>query len=283
MEPVNGLANDAIQVIGSGAAYTLTVVSLASVNNITASSNSDYAAAQVGVADTQLEYKLVSAGLKIRYIGTELERGGQLIGLQDQNHKSMEGRSLASVSGEETSKRFPIDRKWKRVLFRPIDDDDLDFQNQLHVYTPAATDPTFYMGFIVQAPDASTSISFEFEAYANFEVMGRIVRGATKSHVDPVGAGAVQAVIATGSNLYPTDVPSGELEARMVHDVAHYVQEHTTTFHKVQKGSAPKANSGKKKSHNSSDDESSFWDDLGNLAGKGLLMAGESLLDWLFL
>jgi len=278
-DPSRALTNDAPCVVGSNSASTQTSMDWTVVGqNVQFLSNSEYGFASIGDSPTQIEYKQVSAGLKVRYIGTELDRGGQIIGLQDQNHASVFQRNISSVDGEETSRRFAIDRKWKRVLFRPLEGSDLDFLDALSTYTPGPTDMSFFMCFVIQAPNVTTSLSFEFEFFANFEVIGRNVRGLTTSHVDPVGAAAVQAVVAVGENLYPTDANSGELEARVVKQMADYVHRNTTTFHQITAGEASKLPSNNGNVQLAPSEGGDVVDDISDLVGKGT----NWLLHWLF-
>jgi hypothetical protein len=282
-DPQRGVCNDLNTVFASLASGVQANVDWTTAGNAAgANSNSDYAFAQLGEGNTQFNYKVVSCGLKIRYTGTELDRGGQLIGLQDQDHQSMYLRTLASIDGEETSRRFPVNRKWKRVLYRPLDSHDLDFQSAVYTYTAAPTDVNFYMAFICQAPDPAVSLVFEWEYFSNYEIIGRNVRGLTDSHVDPVGAAAAQAVVAVGTNLYPTELDSGELEGKMVHDMANYVHTKTTTFHQVPTahyaGKVQPSSSKKKKKKS---DDGDFWDDMADVFRVGAPIVGD-LLSWLF-
>jgi hypothetical protein len=203
------------------------------------SSNSEYASGSVGPAENQFEYRVVSAELKARYIGTELNRSGQMAALMDSNHQSLYLRTLSSIDGEETSLRFPVDRTWTRVLYRPVDNDDFEFTDTIP--GTGGAQGIHYMGIAVQAP-AGVSTPFEFEGYATFEIFGKNIRAMTPSHTDPVGFGAVHAVSQLGSNLYPTKRSGPEVEKAMVKDAAGYIANNTSTYSHVSKASTKKKN-----------------------------------------
>lgn len=198
-------------------------------------SNSEYVDSNVGTGENQFEYRVVSAELKARYIGTELNRSGQKVALMDSNHQTLFNRTLSSLDAEETSKRFPVDRTWTRVLYRPVDNDDFEFSSVL----PLPASNNHYMGIALQAP-SGVSTPFEFEAYATFEIFGKNIRGMTPSHVDPTGFGAVHAVSQLGQNLYPTKITGPELEKTMVKDSAQYVVGQTTSYSHIPRSSDAK-------------------------------------------
>lgn len=61
--------------------------------------NSPYTLADFDVADdTCLSARVVSAGIRIRFVGTELNKGGRVYGLDSEGHFSLIGRDLTSVA-----------------------------------------------------------------------------------------------------------------------------------------------------------------------------------------
>jgi hypothetical protein len=198
-------------------------------------SNSEYASAQIGDLDNQFVYRLVSASVRVRYIGTELNRSGQVVGLLDPNHTTLQGRTLSDLDGEETSKRFPVNRDWITVLYRPVDSDDFNFDNAIPTYVPGSgTDKNYFMGFAIQSP-IGVSTPFEFECHATFEAFGKNIRAMTPSHVDSTGFAAVHAVSQLGVNLRPTTLPLNTIEKMMVQDSETYVAHGQSTSHFARK------------------------------------------------
>jgi hypothetical protein len=235
VDPSRLAANDAEAVIYSLATGTTTniawTIPAGGLDAAAATSNSDYATADFGPSPTQIQYRIVAASAKVRYIGTELNRGGQVIGFHDPDHQSLVTRTVAALDGEDESKRFAVNRTWKTVLYRPVDTDDLDFQEEFAYEDPVSPQPadlSYFMGFIVTG-NAMNPSDFEYEVYADFEFIGLNVRSKTDSGFDPVGYGAVHAVSNLGKNLFPTETPENHRQGAMVRDTAMYIAKHTSS------------------------------------------------------
>jgi hypothetical protein len=244
--PDFGIANDLTSVITSSATGTPALwfaSGTVAANPQSYSSNSEYSQSDVGPTDQDLEYRVVSAVLQVRYIGTELNRGGQMVCLMDPNHRNLVDRSLSDLDAEETSRRFPVDRSWTKVLYRGVDVNDYNFHDAFPTASGLPSEETYYMGVAIEAP-AGVSTPYEFECYMTYEVFGKNVRAMTQSHVDTTGFGAVHAVSQLGQNLYPTKAGDQENEVNMVREVARYVGDQTTTVSHVSKsGTKPSGNS----------------------------------------
>jgi len=211
-DPSSFVASDSANNSYSSATYTGTTFSLVGVGTNLFVSNSEYVQAQFGLSALLNQYRVVSFGIRIRYVGTELDRGGQIIGFCDPNHIALTGRNVADLDGEIESKRFPVDRNWITVLYRPVFAQDTDFSYSMVPLGNA----TNYIGFILVAASATTPLSFEFEVYGNFEIVGRNVRGKTPSEVDFAGYGAVNTATVTTTHLQPNNRSAIDNEKAMV-------------------------------------------------------------------
>lgn len=237
MHPPNGVANDVPIVNYSTSAYTGTtalVQTPAAAGTAFGFSNSEYTAALFSSGQVDFSrFRVVSAGLRIRYIGTELNRGGQVIGIMDPDHSSImidntTGKTQSQIEGLTESRRFPVDRDWKTVLYRPVDDIDNSMQTSEQSLWMVASghdqfDPGFfYMTFYVIGASATTSLSYEWEAYANYEISGRNVRGKTPSHFDPTGFAAVHAATVQTDVLLPSsETPAQRVEKFTKHALSY--------------------------------------------------------------
>jgi len=198
-DPQLGINNNVDSVLFSLNTYAGTTFALFGVVGVAAAqTNSDYASTQIAVND--ITYRVVSSGLRIRYIGTELNRGGQIVACSDSNHNSLLNRSLTDLDQEINSKRFPVTREWVTVIMRPVRDADDDFGVN-PTLIPTTTSLSWYNGIIVESP--GDPITFEWEYYSVYEAQGQNVRGQTPSHVDPVGYGAVNMMTNFTKHLDP--------------------------------------------------------------------------------
>jgi hypothetical protein len=163
--------------------------------------NSEYTFAQYGVDTDLANFRVVGCGLRARYIGNELNRGGQMVALHEPNHQTLFGKSLTGLTGYEQGRRFPIDRDWVLVTWIPLEQSEQDLKGTF--VTAIQGNP---MGIIWQA-NAGVSLDVEWECYAVLEISGRNIRGLTMSHVDAAGFAAVS------SNAYaPGSIPGSVVQ-----------------------------------------------------------------------
>lgn len=215
--------SDLSSVWASASTFTGTSVVPAVATGVTpTNTNSQYTEPNVTATAAGLQFRVVSSGLRVRYIGTELERGGYKIGFSDPTHSSVNGQSVATLNAEPSARRFPIDRKWATVLYRPILNDELNYQNSFDLRDPI-------MCFVFTAASPTTPLTYEYEFYSVIEYQGRSIKGMTPSHSDPVGFAAVSSSSLTNHSLHPTTLSGKERESSMLESVANYVKHGVST------------------------------------------------------
>jgi hypothetical protein len=231
IDPSRGVANNAGAVMYSSAASTLTQINLTGgANLVSVNTNSPYASASFAAGNNQ-QYRVISVGLRIRYIGSELVRGGQWVGLHHPAHYSLHTYTIGIIDSYAESSRLPVTRDWASVVYHPVDTDDLDWANTFPVVTPAVTDPSCYMGFALQCPDTTGAnvMSLEWEAHFNYEISGPLVQNKEVSHVDPVGHGAVNAVAMMSDPVRrPHNKPTAMVADGLVTAASHYISKHVS-------------------------------------------------------
>lgn len=196
--------------------------------------NAPYLTALVGSGKTQVQYRVVSAGLRMRNISAVLQRGGYVTGMMHPAHATLSVLGSADINSWKESSFFPGDTtEWLTCLYRPVADADTDFKITVPVNTNANPN-AYYMGFAIQAADTSGNNpqTYEFEAFVNIEYMGAIVVSKTPSHVDEVGFGAVAATtIMAQPLLKPHNLNSDDVGLAMVHATNHYIHTSTSGAH----------------------------------------------------
>lgn len=226
-DPIHGAFNDVPCVISSKASFTGNSIDLNDTANINADlGNSQFAETAINNLNSGLSYRVVAAGLRVRYRGTELDRGGSLIALVDPTHDALLVRTISQLNGEKQARRFPIDRKWTTIHYHPVNMGELAMSPS----APNANTKTpniiqrqdfWFMGFMIEPPSSTTFSSFEYEFYVVAEYQGRNVRGQKITHADPVGlAAAVQA----SATFAPTQTLPAKHEETMLSKVAHDIQ-----------------------------------------------------------
>jgi hypothetical protein len=212
--------NDLACVRASTSAYTAsTITTSAGTGVVGPVSNASFAQAQLA---TTLQYRVVASGLKIRYIGTELNRGGQLVAFHDPFHQSLNGKTLSQLDAELQSERFRVNENWSYVLFRPVHDEDLEMKSDL----PAEF--AWFMAFAFQAPTPEIGGTFEYEFFTICEYAGTNARGMTPSHYDPVGFASVHAVTQMNKNLMPSQTHPQNKQRSILSDIGNYLTKAVT-------------------------------------------------------
>lgn len=156
--------------------------------------NGDYTQAQFGTQGVQA--RLVSMGLRVRYAGTELNRGGRAILLEDPEHSdfSVNGITLANLLGFDKAKEHKVNIDWITLCQTgPVNPQEYDYVT--NAYTPfGGGTRTHYMLAFLQGQSGNV---FDVEFFWNFETVGRLVRGKTPSEADDAGVGVVLGAIKT--------------------------------------------------------------------------------------
>ncbi len=189
LDPYRASTNDLTSVFTSSTASTVTAVDVADANTVKVTTNSDYASTDYGTG-TLASGRVVSAGIRVRYSGTQLNRGGLLIGFQHPTHQTINTLNQADIEAYDCAKRFIPGNGEFTVLFSPVLSEEMQFTNTFGGGNLSVIRPV--MGFVWQAPTAAAGATYSWEVYVNIEVNGQEIRGMLPSVSDPAGFAAVQ-------------------------------------------------------------------------------------------
>ncbi len=157
--------------------------------------NSLYASSSFGSSTGNLSWKLVACTLYLKYAGTELNRGGDMILVEEPNHRSLLGYSYNTVMSLEYAKRVPMSGdRWVSVSYTPNDVSNASApaapgNETVFLSVNPTTVGTVYLGAYVNTAGAAQPI--DYECYCWFEAVGATARGATSSYEDPIGFAAI--------------------------------------------------------------------------------------------
>jgi len=203
--------------------------------------NSDYtmAALAVSATDQGIQYRVVCAGLRIRYTGTELNRGGIIHAIEEPAHASLNDFGINQVTAYESHFRCAVTRDWCTLTYTPVNTIEMDYTPDFY---SQGTEPTYttdlnhYMGFIVQGTNAAAP--FEYEAIALLEVIGSQVRDLKPASADMAGLSAVTNTVTPNNQKQLNDTGP----AKVLQAVEAAVGEQTGMVKSVIKGVADVAN-----------------------------------------
>lgn len=221
-DPVGAAVNDRSSVWASDSSYAAGVTAISGAGVVATNSNSQYSSADIGATNPLNQFRVVGAGVRIRYAGTELNRGGFVNALADPTHSNQTGASLLTIRAEPEAKQFPVNREWTTVLYRPVFNDELNYQSDWTLAVPAHV-------IVVTAASAATPLTYEYECFTVHEFQGRSVKGMTPSHSDPTGFAAVNTTALTNPVLRPNQVASPNREKGALTSVAEYISRGTSS------------------------------------------------------
>lgn len=164
--------------------------------------NSDYSTAQlILTAQNQgIKYRVVAAGLRVKYIGPKLTEAGLIHFIEDPDHATLSNQSVASISGFEGYFNHLVDkesgeREWHELTFTPVQELDFQFEGDSIANATFTARDNHFMGMIISG--CPTGDNFQYEAVTYFEAIGNQVRGKTVTPTDPTGASAALNMIGT--------------------------------------------------------------------------------------
>lgn len=146
--------------------------------------------------------RLVGAGVRVRYTGTEITRSGQCISFRSPTNSDFvgTGKTASQLLTYKESSSNPVDRDWHYAVYRPATPADITYHN------PITLGGNFAL--LVAVFGGQPGQSFEFDAVSWFEVVGNNLPNLTKSHSDPIGMAAVSMAMPI---IQPTRNPTSSL------------------------------------------------------------------------
>lgn len=223
-------ASDASDVIYSDASYALgTTFQVSGVGVATQFNNKlPYTQAQfAGNSSGGIRARLVGCGLRIRYIGPESSRSGQIVGFREPDNENVAGLTYSRALEMETSATYRNTEKWHYVFYRPSNPSEYEFSPNPCVPSDVGytvTSSRVIQGFaITGTTDINGSPSpapFEWETVRFIEYVGNIT-SITRTHVDISGMSVVRNALPVKST---TSSPVAYVK-RTAASIAHGLQE----------------------------------------------------------
>jgi hypothetical protein len=181
------------------------------------------AAGNVAVNLTQLPYsaasprgsRLVGYGLRARYVGTELDRNGQVaVAVASDTEDSLHGQTWVGLLARPDTKVYPMDRQWKTVAWRPIESSQTAWGKESFTVEDVGN-----MRICVATQAATTgtehALTMEWEMVGFYEFIPSGVHSVTSltaSHSDIAGISAIRSYLGSlwssdaGQSLYKKGV-----------------------------------------------------------------------------
>lgn len=187
VSPGLGMANDSVSIYNSIGTYAGSTLTTAATGVVSANSNSPYASSAFSASG--LKGRLVACEVRIRYTGTELNRGGDCTVFCDPNHQELNGLTDVQLLANASAGRSDIEmREWISCKYNGVvDPNEESFVTAL---TPTAMKcANKCMAIVINSAVAAQP--FDYEVYWHFEIIGSLGASMTATSPDNVGHAAV--------------------------------------------------------------------------------------------
>lgn len=129
------VCNNLNSIYYSRSGFTLTTADVAAIGVTQAPFDSiPYSTTQIFPTPTTGEYisnsvrgRVVCSAIRIRYVGTELNRSGVIYGLVTPDHSNMQNSSITQMTKYRECIRRPVSRAWTTLCSCAIDPDEADY------------------------------------------------------------------------------------------------------------------------------------------------------------
>lgn len=212
LKPYLGMVSDQHDTFGAPVLSAAATTEGTTLNNAGSGSvlQSNYTNAgfvEAQLAAGTLQWRLVSACIRARFMGSTMHDSGRFIGLVEPDHEDLTGLTAAQLEAydEATKVEFKsFGNNWFEVVYNgPTVAKEFAWSGDEGVSTFPTIGNAFMAIAVVNCESGTAAVPFagEWEAYMNYEYIGPVVRGKTISFADPSGFSAAVSVAANFSKI----------------------------------------------------------------------------------
>lgn len=167
------------------------------------------------ISSSTLKGRVVSVGVRVRYTGTELYKGGTLYALIRPDHETVNDMSPSGMASYKECIKVPVSRKWTEIVASAVDPDETIFFDSTRFFTAGSasagtleyisalfpfsqgqsidsTSTTVGAPIILFMATGNPGNTFEYEIIQHLEYIGSLTQSvASKSHADADGLSMV--------------------------------------------------------------------------------------------
>jgi hypothetical protein len=139
--------------------------------------------------------RTVASGLRVRYVGTELARGGTLIVARLPINSTFQGKSFADLMSTNSIQTIPVTKTWATVTFVPSGDSDYEYNSNANGIVAADSGLQCRLGCLVSGSTGGNTFEWEFvvhKEYYSTNPAAQAVPNLSVSHSDTVGMSAIR-------------------------------------------------------------------------------------------
>jgi len=167
-------------------------------------------------ANSGVELRLCSLGVRVRYVGTELNRGGLRYAIQHPEHLSVEGLTAPDIAAFDFRQIDNQTRDWTSVVYTPLRHADYSFTDNPSGFSTNVP----VLGILCESASTAIICPFEFQVVAHYEAIGAKARGKTVSNSDINGTLKALSAVSQGPPGLSTAVSNHKTNSRMIAEKA---------------------------------------------------------------
>lgn len=152
--------------------------------------------------------RVVGAGLKMRFVGSEFNRGGRAFVFRSPINTPIVGSlqtatpevPISTLTRNKETVTVPVDREWHACLYKPAVPQDLSYAEQDDVTVIGTNYPRRMVdgpSMLIIITGGTTNQSFEWDFIGHYEAVGPNLPGFTTTKSDVVGMSIVRSALAT--------------------------------------------------------------------------------------
>lgn len=163
------------------------------INLLGTNTEYDMASLVLSAGNNGITYRIVGAGIRIKYTGPVLNESGLFHCVTEPDHASLDRMQFADYSQLETYFSTPISKEWTVMTYTPVLDNEFHYLPDWHVNAGSHAPPLNLSGDSFNAcigiVGKGTAVGdyYQFEAIVHYEVTGKIVRQKTATTIDMNG------------------------------------------------------------------------------------------------
>lgn len=207
VEPMGMFSNNNTSLMVSEATYNGNTVRNSPLTGVDAVANTQAPYDDAGLSNG-ISARLVACGVRIRYRGTELERGGTIVLAREPDGRAINNIPVSTLLDWTPTSRAPCDRSWHHVNWRPTTKEDFEYQS-------TATVGAFCMAIAIEG--ANPGNVFEYEVVSFIEYVGA-VPDISKSHSDITGMSVIRGALPTVNTIGSAQAEHEAVKAEAEHD-----------------------------------------------------------------
>lgn len=145
--------------------------------------NSPYVAADFSGGVNQVKGRVVGWSLYVKYAGTNLNEGGNMVLFEEPQHQSVASFTYNNLLTFDNARRVPVSDEWQNVCWMPVTGAETEFT----LTFGGAANPSLCVAIV----SAAAAQPFDYEIWEHCEFVSNRARSATLSFNDPIGYAAI--------------------------------------------------------------------------------------------